>query len=374
MMIKDIENIDRLSPSVTDVNYRCPVSTPTLTRRHSMRENGRDNSHQYHHHFVSFTAGSRTPRVSNTPSAKYVGYKMSSPSKRPQTKPQKKNFDCYFVNKIDRTVHIDAQTHSTWLSTLCAQPVDEIFGKYKRKTDALRQRLPTRGRNSTPGEMALQTAWSSNASCRDAPIAVSRASTSRFSAPTRNSRTSYNDQSLKLYTVDEDTDTGVTSSSSFALLPVTPISPTNFNEDELLSPRASPLFQRVFRPNHSYNETVCNVFTYPQTTDSVTIEPFQRDKRFPEIKPRRSTLSPTRKRIHVAHTNNDVNDALNASTSSNNMHDSAIQIVSVHKLPKGTPVAPVTATKTSSPTEEPISYRLPKHPLSMSLPELQGKV
>ena len=53
-------------------------------------------------------------------------------------------------------------TNSHWLRALCAQPVDEILGKYRRRTEVHRAQLNMARACSTPGEKSLITAWESN--------------------------------------------------------------------------------------------------------------------------------------------------------------------------------------------------------------------
>ena len=53
-------------------------------------------------------------------------------------------------------------TNSHWLRALCAQPVDEILGKYRRRTDLHSTQLTMVRSCSTPGERSLVNAWESS--------------------------------------------------------------------------------------------------------------------------------------------------------------------------------------------------------------------
>jgi hypothetical protein len=275
-------------------------------------------------------------------------------------KAQKKNFDCYFVRKIDKTLHIDAQTHSTWLSSLCAQPVDEIFTKYKRKSEANNgTQHVTRSNNSTPGEKALLSAWSSNASNRGTHSVASKHTKSVYtSTASRNSRTSFTDPNLRIYGYEPEMER-IPTNVSFALMPSTPTSSSDA-DDITVSSRGSPLFQKVFKNNMLHNSVdhVGNTNLYTQ---------YQRDKRFPEIRPRKSTSSPTRKRI-VSDSKELTGMSLNYNKKHYDLEESPMQIVCFGQTPRENLEQPTSSKATIS---KECPYRLPKE-LSTSLPELQG--
>lgn len=350
----------RLSPAfiepIFEDPYRCPVSTPTISRQHSTAHL-RNTPGPY----IAFTSMNRSLQIPNSITAPKQS-KYRTGKTRPIAKPQKKNFDCYFVSKINKNAHIDAQTHgTTWLSSLCAQPVDEIFGKYKRKSEVNNLvRQPCRSRNSTPGEKALITAWSSNASNRGTASVMSRSTKSGYIANSRKqSRNSYVEPNLRMVGFDSDPDKFV-NNVGFALVPVS--SPTNYDMDDvtMTSSRDSPVFQKVFRnPNQHTNvpEAYGVVNTY--------YEQYQRDKRFPEIRNRKSTLSPSRKRI-PPEAKEQVTTSLTYPLKQE-LEESPMHIVTIGQA-LGNGQEPV---KTSVPVPRSCGYRLPKA-LSMSLPELQG--
>ena len=355
----DYDAFARLSPTVIDTNiedpYRCPVSTPTVNRRASLK------SRNFQPPFITYTSLNRSLQIPNNISAPKNSSKYKfMKANRPVAKAQKKNFDCYFVRKVDKSVHIDAQTHSTWLSSLCAQPVNEIFTKYKRKSEANKGSQVARNNNSTPGEKALMTAWSSNTSNRGTHSVASKYSKSvHTSTASRSSRTSLIDPNLRVYGYEPEMERMPTN-VSFALMPSTPTSCYDADDTTVSSSRASPLFQKVFK-NNIYQSSV------DQTANTNVYTQYQRDKRFPEIRPRKSTSSPTRKRIV-----SDSKESPSVSTSYNKKHyeleESPMQIVCFGQTPRENSEQP-TVPKATAAKECP--YRLPKA-LSSSLPELQG--
>ncbi|XP_041354273.1 uncharacterized protein LOC121372077 [Gigantopelta aegis] len=132
--------------------YRCPVSTPSNSRRPDVKARRRlvQNSppplqRLDHKAFIVRSLGmgrrrSRESRGSGSPQ-KNVGY--------------------YFVDKSFQTQEA-ALTNSFWLKSLCAQPVEEILGKYRRKSDFQRTKLLWSKTFSTPGEQAILSAWETN--------------------------------------------------------------------------------------------------------------------------------------------------------------------------------------------------------------------
>ncbi|XP_045196692.2 uncharacterized protein LOC123551669 [Mercenaria mercenaria] len=355
MEIPDYDGFSRLSPQGIypgfEDPYRCPVSTPTVNRR----QNFKSPNHQPP--FMTFTSMNRSLQIPNNISVPKYKSKYTK-SSRPTAKAQNKNFDCYFVRNIDKTVHIDAQTQSTWLSTLCAQPVDEIFTKYKRKSEGVKiSQQVSRSGNSTPGEKALLSAWSSNASNRRSYSGMSKSTKSVHTKTTaRSSRTSFVDPNLRIQGFDSDHDR-MSTNVGFALLPA---SPTSYDgDDTTVSSRASPLFHKVFRNHVNQNSADhvghVNTNVYAQ---------YQRDKRFPEIRPRKSALSPTRKRI-VSDSKETHSMSMTYPTNPYDLEESPMHIV---QLGHGLHEKPTSAKAT---VQNECPYRLPKA-LSMSLPELQG--
>ncbi|GFR59849.1 hypothetical protein ElyMa_005394000 [Elysia marginata] len=78
-----------------------------------------------------------------------------------------------------RVLREEEVTNSHWLRALCAQPVDEILGKYRRRTDLHRAHLTMVRSCSTPGERSLVNAWDSNVSRSFRSAAGSAATTDR---------------------------------------------------------------------------------------------------------------------------------------------------------------------------------------------------
>lgn len=363
MEIPDYDSFSRLSPHGVDFNsedpYRCPVSTPTVNGRHNHVK-----SQPHQPPFIAFTSMNHSLQIpKNISSPKYSSKYRNSKSGRATTKPQKKNFDCYFVKQVDKTVHIDAQTRSTWLSSLCAQPVEEIFHKYKRKSERTNMtRQISRSGNSTPGEKALLSAWSSNASNRGAPSVVSRYSKSIHNTTTpRSSRTSFAEQNLRVHGHDSETER-MPKNISFALRPVTPA--TSFDvDDTTVSSSGSPMFHKVFRNNLNQN----SADSYGIVDSNVTVHAqHQSDKRFPELRPRKSTFSPTRKRV-ISDSRDTNSLSLTYPAKPYDLCESPMHIVSIGQGNREIPQSPKATTAQIT-----CSYRLPKRALSMSLPELQG--
>ncbi|XP_052243444.1 uncharacterized protein LOC127853202 isoform X2 [Dreissena polymorpha] len=369
--------MDRLSPHVGGIVgeevYRCPVSTPTVTRRPSIKG-------QCHQPFIAFSSMNRSLRIPNELlSSKQFNFR-SAKSRRPQTKPQRKNFDYYFVKESDKPVYIDAQMQSTWLNSLCSQPVNEIFGKYKRKSESFRNRPPARSTNSTPGEKALYTGWSCNVSSYGSPSVLSKstASGSGYVALSRTSYSSSLDPNLRVYGYESDPDR-IAVNPGFALFPTPPTTSNTYDDDDIPSSRGSPLFQKVFKNNANPN----SASMFNTNMDLNVYEPYQRDKRFPEIRQRKSTLSPSRKRISVADGKDEIPPGIHlASAAMHDLQESPMQIVSIGQRSDRSirsEKSDVMEKQISDNAKQSFSngnlcaYRLPKNPLTMSLPELHGK-
>lgn len=294
-----------------DEPYRCPVSTPTATRRPSIQPRNQNLP------YPPSTNFSRTILIPKHISSMKQADNRSSLDWRP-AKPQKKNFDFYFTSKGDKSVTIDAQTQSTWLSALCSQPVDEILGKYKRKTETMYLRTHTsKNPNTTPGERALISAWSTFTSNRISSV-MSRSSRSVNLTTERSSHGSGVDLNLRVHGFDSDPDR-IMMHTSFALIPMPAIN-KDIDENSLSS--GSPLSHKVFSKNNE--ESVKYIGGEYGFKNSSTYEPYQRDKRFPDIRQRKTTLSPTRKRIY-----SEQKEILSTTCVKQDLHESPMQIISI---------------------------------------------
>ena len=357
----DFNEVLRFSPAGLEgplEPYRCPVSTPAGTRRNSRKSNPNP--------YVAYTNLNRSMQIPTSSSLSKQSNTRYLYKRRPVANAQTKNFDCYYVNKIKKEAYIDSQTNpSTWLNSLCSQPVDEIFTKYKRKSEATEMvKNSAKTRNvSTPGEKALITAWSSNTSQRG-PYFPQSPSTikSMFSATSRNSKYSVYDNT-RLYGYDAESDHASTTIQApiFALMPV-PMSPQR-EEQLFFTPResymASPEMIKLSKTQNEHNLIHESSLLF----DSKMYEPYQRDRRFPEMKVRQRSVTPTRKR--VSSEPGGTNLSL-PSSSRQELQESAIHIISIGQI-FDNKEAPV-----SKPVHRTCSYRLPKT-MSTSLPELQGR-
>ena len=345
---------------IGDEVYRCPVSTPTVSRRPG------SNGQRSLQPFITFTSMNRSLNMpTNISEPKHNLYKQY---KRPVAKAQRKNFDCYFVNRNVRPAQFDAKTKATWLNTLCAQPVSEIFGKYKRRSEASRQEFNPKLRNSTPGEKALVSGWSSNASSRGSP--TRSRSTRSLTSHSHNSQVSSMDPNQRVVVFEGDsTKYG---QPGLALLPYATTSTTYDGETESMSPRSSPLFQKVFRSAGPQSNVIPlhGVVSSSTSVDSSIYEPFQRDKRFPDIRARKATFSPKRKVVpsHGKHTPTD----MTSPSATQELQESPIHIVSIEKL-STTPRSGAKNVRRITFSGK-CSYRLPKQNLSKALPVLESTV
>ncbi|OWF46854.1 uncharacterized protein LOC110455122 [Mizuhopecten yessoensis] len=167
------DDVFRLSPVPADGSlYKCPVSTPMYEAKRPLHHVKIPESLK----FVSIDCS----QIENTPrhTIHRPGTKVSSKFKSPFRHARKKNFDYYYVDKKFQT-KLSGFSNTTWLKSLCSQPVDEIFGKYRPNATPSASRQPSEGRVSrnfsTPGEMAIKEAWEVN-SLKRIGSATSRAS------------------------------------------------------------------------------------------------------------------------------------------------------------------------------------------------------
>ncbi|XP_048240036.1 uncharacterized protein LOC124127400 isoform X1 [Haliotis rufescens] len=129
--------------------YRCPVSTPANNSKRPLED-------------YDPITNTIAPELHEKKSV--IGFSRPSVSRnrtRDVQKPMRKNVEYYFVDKHVQQ-HEAKQTNTFWLQSLCAQPVTEILGKYRRKSDFQRTRYMWSKTFSTPGERALLEAWSTN--------------------------------------------------------------------------------------------------------------------------------------------------------------------------------------------------------------------
>lgn len=370
----EYEELFRFSPEgqadASREPYRCPVSTPADNRRPEPRS--RPSS------FVTFTNLNRSMSLPRHSSYQKYSNQRLLQSRRQMTKPQNKNMsDCYFVGKGGNSqVRVEGQVKSAWLSSLCSQPVNEIFGKYKRKTEAGQlTNASLRTRNlSTPGEKALFNAWTSNSSHRGTP-SVSKSYQSGQTLTSRNARSVECDPDLRVYGYDHDPDRMITS-PGFALMPVYALSDLDL-EDAPESTRSSQVTRKTNKSSHSNNTSATNSNSYAGLSDIVPsagssiYDAYQRERKFPDVKRnRRQTFSPTKKRIIPPESKENV-----PVTARQELEESSIQIFSIGHFSDVEPIIHQSPIKTSEerPTSlPPCAYRLPKS-YSMNLPEIKGK-
>ena len=146
--------------------YRCPVSTPSNVRRSDVQMRIKSDrtsppiQRLDHKAFIVRTSG--------------MGRRRSRDSR--ESKSSQKSVGYYFVDKGLQNQEA-ALTNSFWLKSLCAQPVEEILGKYRRKSDFQRTKIMWAKTFSTPGEQAILSAWETNTTFgfrRPTPINATR--------------------------------------------------------------------------------------------------------------------------------------------------------------------------------------------------------
>lgn len=191
---------DRLHLSLPDPDllnqdpYRCPVSTPANSRRPV-----RDEATMYlgqpvpdDQMYVAFTNRCQKSQKNNSNGLQYP--RRSKGNRQYFEDPMSKARHYYFIARIQPATLNAPETpvRSGWLNTLCSQPVEEIFVKYKRRLEASLVREAWTSRDvSTPGEKALVSAWSCNTSQRSQSCTPSlRIPTPGYSSTTPNSRMS----------------------------------------------------------------------------------------------------------------------------------------------------------------------------------------
>lgn len=145
-----IDDIFRASPEPGSY-YRCPVSTPLHGKRPTQQKIPESLT------FVSLDFS----QVKSSP--KQNVYKGMPAGKK--IIPRRKNMDYYYVDKSFQK-RIAQQSNTTWLRGLCAQPVDEIFTKYRRQSELKRHNTILTRSFSTPGEKSILEGWESNSSKR----------------------------------------------------------------------------------------------------------------------------------------------------------------------------------------------------------------
>ncbi|XP_062596460.1 uncharacterized protein LOC134257902 isoform X2 [Saccostrea cucullata] len=145
-----MDDIFRASPEPGSY-YRCPVSTPLHGKRPTPQKIPESVT------FVSLDFS----QVKSSP--KQNVYKGMPAGKK--VVPRRKNMDYYYVDKTFQK-RIARQSNTSWLKGLCAQPVEEIFTKYRRQSELKRQHTMLTRSFSTPGEKAIVEGWESNSSKR----------------------------------------------------------------------------------------------------------------------------------------------------------------------------------------------------------------
>ncbi|GFO42164.1 hypothetical protein PoB_006866900 [Plakobranchus ocellatus] len=141
----------RLTPTPSG-NYRCPVSTPA----NFVHCTGKIRRTKPLHDVIRSTQ----PSLPTNGRGKLHRSKLTALTRasRPQrTVPRTgRGIDFYFVDPHENQRE-EQVTNTHWLKALCAQPVEEILGKYRRRTQVSMVRMC-----STPGERSLLNAWESN--------------------------------------------------------------------------------------------------------------------------------------------------------------------------------------------------------------------
>lgn len=166
------DDLFRLSPVLPDGPvYRCPVSTPLNTTKRPLQQVKLPESLK----FVSIDCSQVEVENPLNHGVHRSGTKVSIKQKSPFRPARKKNFDYYYVDKQFQR-KLSEYTNTTWLKSLCSQPVDEIFGKYRPSATSRQTSDGRLSRNfSTPGELAIRDAWEVN-SLKRVGSGMSRAS------------------------------------------------------------------------------------------------------------------------------------------------------------------------------------------------------
>lgn len=154
-----IDDYFRASPEPGSY-YRCPVSTPL---------HGKGRGQQKIPESVTFVSLDFSQVKSSPKQNVYRGMPAGK-----KVVPRRKNMDYYYVDKSFQK-RIARQSNTSWLRGLCAQPVEEIFTKYRKQSELKRQNTIMSRSYSTPGEKAILEGWESN-SFRRLNSATSRSS------------------------------------------------------------------------------------------------------------------------------------------------------------------------------------------------------
>ena len=173
--------------------YRCPVSTPANSRRpiKGQATNYVGQSVPNEHMYVAFSNRCEKKQKPFANEKQYRRKANTNAQSYQDTNSTGKHY--YFIARIQPAALHTVNSHrAPWLNTLCSQPVEEIFTKYKRRLEASMVREAWQTRDvSTPGEKALVSAWSCNSSQRSQSCTPSlRTPTPVYSSTTPTSRMS----------------------------------------------------------------------------------------------------------------------------------------------------------------------------------------
>ena len=174
--------------------YRCPVSTPANSRRpiRGQSTNYTGQSVPNEQMYVAFSNRCEKNQKLLSNEKQYRRRANTNLQTYKDTNSTGKHY--YFIARIQPAALHTAKSpqRAPWLNTLCSQPVEEIFTKYKRRLEASMVREAWHTRDvSTPGEKALVSAWSCNSSQRSQSCTPSlRTPTPGYSSTTPTSRMS----------------------------------------------------------------------------------------------------------------------------------------------------------------------------------------
>ena len=260
--------------------YKCPVSTPAYSGRPTRGDQGRNVPEEQM--YVAFSKRcQRTPR--NGSNGKLM-YRRSFNNRHSADETRSKGRHYYFIARLQPSLNaVESPVRSQWINTLCSQPVDEIFVKYKRRLEAnLVPEAWSSREVTTPGEKALVSAWSCNSSQRSQSCTPSlRSPTPAYGATTPISRLS-NNSSLRVSGYESDSSKRLRK-PDFSLVPV--VSSYTLLHKVNPSPRSSISSVKSILPN----ETKVKINKAKKAQNDL-YDQYKREPRRQKLLPRRTQM------------------------------------------------------------------------------------
>ena len=304
--------------------YRCPVSTPAYSGRPPRWQQGEQpvftrNELPDDQMYVAFSK--RCQRASRNGANGKLTYRRSFNDRYSADETRSKDRHYYFIARLQPSSNVvESPVRSKWLNTLCSQPVEEIFVKYKRRLEANLVPEAWSSRDvSTPGEKALVSAWSCNSSTRSQSCTPSfRSPTPVHDATSPVSRMSTH-SSLRAYGGYESDSSKRLRKPEFSLVPV--VSSATLLHKVNPSPRSSV---SSIKTNIVPNDTKTKIKPNKDTYDK-----FKREPRRQKLLPRRQQMYKLDEKDTNSEEESNVTEAEPTQTQNNNdLEQSQFEIVS----------------------------------------------